>query len=121
MNAAQRRVAREWKTVQAMIRIHCRNLHCGRMALCAGCEELRRYAERRLEKCPFDEEKPTCVKCPIHCYEAAMRERVRQVMRYAGPRMLLRHPVLALRHLRDERRPLSEKAQKVAERLRRQS
>ena len=76
-------------------------------------------AERRLEKCPFAEEKPTCVKCPVHCYEAVMRERVRQVMRYAGPRMLLRHPVLALLHLRDERRPLSEKAQRVAERLRR--
>ena len=49
-----------------------------------------------------------------------MRERVRQVMRYAGPRMLLRHPILALLHLRDERRPLSERAQKVAERLQRQ-
>ena len=60
------------------------------------------------------------MKCPVHCYEAAMRERVRQVMRYAGPRMLLRHPILALLHLRDERRPLSERAQKVAERLQRQ-
>ena len=119
MNAAERRVAREWKTVQAMIRVHCRNLHGGGKALCAGCEELRLYVERRLEKCPFAEEKPTCVKCPVHCYEATMRERVRQVMRYAGPRMLLRHPILALLHLRDEKRPLSEKAQKVAERLRR--
>jgi predicted amidophosphoribosyltransferase len=120
MSSAERRVAREWKTIQAMIGIACRNLHGGGKALCGGCEELRRYAERRLEKCPFAEEKPTCVKCPVHCYEAAMRERVRQVMRYAGPRMLLRHPILALLHLRDERRPLSERAQKVAERLKRQ-
>ena len=121
MNVAERRVAREWKTVQAMIRIRCRELHEGEKALCDGCEELRRYAERRLEKCPFAEEKPACVMCPVHCYEATMRERVRQVMRYAGPRMVLRHPVLALRHLRDEKRPLSEKARRVAERLRRQS
>lgn len=118
MNSAQRRVAREWKTIQAMIGIYCHSRHGGGRTLCTGCEELRRYAERRLEKCPFAEEKPTCVKCPVHCYEAAMRERVRQVMRYAGPRMLLRHPVLALLHLRDERRPLSEKALRVAERLR---
>ena len=118
MTPAERRVAREWKTIQAMVGIYCRNLHGGRRALCAPCEELRAYAQRRLEKCPFAEEKPTCVKCPVHCYEAEMRERVRQVMRYSGPRMLLRHPVLALRHLRDERLPLSEKAQKVAERLR---
>ncbi|MBK8595616.1 MAG: nitrous oxide-stimulated promoter family protein [Holophagales bacterium] len=118
VNGAERRVAREWKTLQAMIRIRCRNVHGGGTPLCASCEELRLYAERRLEKCPFAEEKPTCVKCPVHCYEATMRERVREVMRHAGPRMLLRHPVLALLHFRDERRPLSEKAQKVAEKLR---
>lgn len=118
MSSAQRRIAREWKTLQLMIRLSCRNLHGGRKALCESCEELRAYAERRLGKCPFAEEKPTCVKCPVHCYEAQMRERVRQVMRYAGTRMLLRHPVLALLHLRDERRPLSEKARRVADRLR---
>ena len=117
MTPAERRVAREWKTVQAMIGIYCRKLHGARKGLCAECESLRLYAERRLAKCPFAEEKPTCVKCPVHCYEADMRERVRQVMRFSGPRMLLRHPVLALLHLRDERLPLSEKAQKVAERL----
>lgn len=120
MTSAERRVAREWRTLQAMIRIACRDLHGGADELCAGCGELRLYAERRLARCPFAEEKPTCVKCPVHCYEEGMRERVRQVMRYAGPRMLLRHPVLALLHLRDERLPLSEKARKVAERLKRQ-
>ena len=121
MTPAERRVAREWRTLQVMIRIACRDLHGGRKALCAGCEELRLYAERRLAKCPFAEEKPTCVACPVHCYEAEMRERVRQVMRYAGPRMLFRHPILALLHLRDERLPLSPKAQKVAERLKKQA
>ena len=121
MTPAERRVAREWKTIQAMIRIYCRNLHGKRGALCGECEEIRLYAERRLEKCPFAEEKPTCVKCPVHCYEASMRERVRQVMRFSGPRMLLVHPILALRHLRDEKLPLSEKARKVADRLRAQA
>lgn len=121
MTPAERRVAREWKTIQAMIRIYCRNKHGGRGALCEECEELRLYAERRLEKCPFSDEKPTCVKCPVHCYEAGMRERVRQVMRHSGSRMLLRHPILAIRHLRDEKLPLSPKAQKVAERLKQQA
>ncbi len=121
MTSAERRVAREWKTIQAMIRLYCRNQHGKGSALCDTCEELRLYAERRLEKCPFAEEKPTCVMCPVHCYEASMRERVRQVMRYAGPRMLLRHPILALRHLRDEKLPLSPKALKVAERLKKQA
>ena len=121
MTSAERRIAREWKTVQAMIRIYCRSRHGRRKGLCEECEELRLYAEKRLERCPFAEEKPTCVKCPVHCYEASMRERVRQVMRFSGPRMLLVHPILALRHLRDEKLPLSEKAQKVAERLKAQA
>lgn len=120
MTSAERRIAREWKTLRLMIRLSCRDLHGGTRFPCEGCAELEAYAERRLEKCPFAEEKPTCVKCPVHCYEAEMRERVRQVMRYAGPRMLLRHPVLALLHLWDERRPLSAKAAKVAERLSKQ-
>jgi hypothetical protein len=30
-----------------------------------------------------------------------MRERVRVAMRYAGPRMLFRHPIMALLHLID--------------------
>ena len=33
-----------------------------------------------------------------------MRERVRAVMRYSGPRMLTRHPVLAVAHLADGRK-----------------
>jgi hypothetical protein len=39
-----------------------------------------------------------------HCYRPEMRQRVREVMRFAGPKMLLRHPLLAVRHLLDERR-----------------
>ena len=63
------------------------------------------YATRRLDRCVFGDDKPTCANCKVHCYSDAMRERVRVVMRYAGPRILWRHPVLALAHLRDGRRP----------------
>lgn len=33
-----------------------------------------------------------------------MREKIRAVMRFSGPRMLLVHPVLAVRHLLESRR-----------------
>ena len=49
----------------------------------------------RLAKCPYQEDKTTCAKCPVHCYKPSRREQIRAVMRYAGPRMLLRHPRLA--------------------------
>lgn len=100
------RLARELTTLRAMIEIHCREQHgTARGALCAECSELMNYATRRLDRCVFGDDKPTCANCAVHCYNAPMREAVRNVMRYAGPRMLLRHPVLAIAHLRDGRRP----------------
>jgi hypothetical protein len=64
------------------------------------------YATRRLERCVFGDTKPTCANCVVHCYSAEMREKIRGVMRWAGPRMLLRHPVLGITHLLDGKRPV---------------
>ena len=99
------RLRRERKTIQAMIRLYCREQHgLPQKGLCPDCQELEDYALGRLVRCPFQENKPVCVKCTVHCYRPEMRLRVSQVMRYAGPRLLLHHPVLAVRHLIDERR-----------------
>lgn len=99
------RLERERRTVLAMIRLYCRARHGGRK-LCAECRALGEYASGRLGRCPFGEGKPTCAACPVHCYAPAMRERIREVMRRAGPRMLWHHPLLAVRHLLDGRRRL---------------
>lgn len=93
------RMTREARTIEAMIHIYCRDQHGTRGGLCPECATLQEYAGLRLEKCPFQEAKTTCAKCPVHCYRPAMREQIRVVMRYAGPRMLWRHPVLAIMHL----------------------
>ena len=98
------RLRRERSTIHAMVKIYCRDLHGSRASLCADCEALYGYAMQRLDKCVYQAEKPTCVKCPIHCYKKQMREQIRMVMRYAGPKMLLKHPLLSLRHLIDGKR-----------------
>ena len=85
-----------------MLGIYCRDHHQTRDALCDDCAKLLDYAHRRLAICPFGEAKPACNHCQVHCYSATMRERIKQVMRYAGPRMLTRHPVLALFHILDK-------------------
>lgn len=103
-----RRIARERKTIRTMIGMYCRHHHGG-SELCTECGALWAYAQKRLEKCPYGDEKPTCVNCPIHCYQAEMREKVREVMRFAGPRMLLSHPVLALFHVVDGKKPAPER------------
>ena len=97
------RMTREARTLEAMIGMHCRDQH--------GTPEERRVRHSvpsapscsptrvRLAKCPFQEHKTTCAKCPVHCYKPDRREQIRAVMRYAGPRMMLRHPRLAFYHL----------------------
>ena len=94
------RMTREARTLEAMIGVYCRDQHGDRdEALCTDCADLLRYAGLRLEKCPYQEHKTTCAKCPVHCYKPARREQIRAVMRYAGPRMLFRHPRLTFYHL----------------------
>ena len=85
------RTAQEKKTVELMIRLYCRHKE-GNRTLCRECSDLLAYSLRRLDKCKFSNNKPTCRRCPVHCY-------IRAVMRWTGPRMLLYHPMAAVRHL----------------------
>jgi hypothetical protein len=115
---ASGRLRREERTLAAMIGINCRDHHGAARAaaasvrgsnaaaspLCSDCAALLDYARTRLARCPYGTAKPTCAKCPTHCYKPAMREQVRAVMRHSGPRMIKRHPLLAAAHLVDGRR-----------------
>ncbi len=92
------RITEEKEVVGLMIRMYCRHKEHNR-ELCGGCAGLLDYALLKLDRCRFADNKPTCRNCPAHCYRKDMRERIRTVMRWAGPRMLLYHPVYAVRHL----------------------
>ncbi len=95
------RMKREKDTIYAMVRIFCSAHHSSQCRLCMECTEFLEYARMRLDACPFQEKKTTCAKCKIHCYNPAMREKARKIMRYSGPRMLWQHPLLALNHAID--------------------
>ena len=119
-------IEREKQTVEAMIRLYCKGKRHGETEngtahrssahlsvsrfhlsvfpvppLCPQCQVLLDYAIQRSELCRFGVDKPSCTRCPVHCYKPAMREQIRQVMRYSGPRMLLHDPILAIGHLWD--------------------
>jgi len=96
------RIRREIRTVRLMIGLFCRRHHGGKL-LCGDCRDLCHYAEERVEGCRFGAENPACSDCSVHCYQPAMRERILSVMRYSGPRMIGKHPLLALRHLLDRK------------------
>lgn len=102
---------REKETVSLMIALYCHGLHgTKRGALCPECAALDEYARSRSDRCPFMATKTFCANCRVHCYKPEMRAKIREVMRYSGPRMMLHHPVMAVRHVietRKEKRKLN--------------
>ncbi|HII4351160.1 TPA: nitrous oxide-stimulated promoter family protein [Enterobacter cloacae] len=106
-----KRISREKKTIAKMIALY--EKQCPQASPEEGhYQALNAYANKRLDKCAFGEDKPACKQCPVHCYQPARREEMKQVMRWAGPRMLWRHPILTVRHLIDDRRPVPELPEK---------
>ncbi|MCM1450396.1 MAG: nitrous oxide-stimulated promoter family protein [Clostridiales bacterium] len=91
-------IEREQLNVEQMIRIYCRRKE-GNRELCPDCVALLKYAKQRLVKCPFGENKTSCRKCTVHCYRPDMKERIRSVMRYSGPWMMIYHPIATIRHI----------------------
>ncbi|UJD95861.1 nitrous oxide-stimulated promoter family protein [Lelliottia amnigena] len=106
-----KRISREKETISKMIALY--ETQCPQASRDPGhYQALNAYADKRLDKCVFGEEKPACKQCPVHCYQPAKREEMKQVMRWAGPRMLWRHPLLTVRHLIDDLRPVPELPEK---------
>ena len=92
------RVSREKSVVRQMVSLYCRHkLGCKNMP--DEYRELTDYACRRLDRCRFGNGKPSCKRCPVHCYSPDRREMIRRVMRWAGPRMIIYSPLAAIRHL----------------------
>ena len=90
---------REKETVSKMISIYCKKKHGTKQGLCPECAALQEYAKMRSDKCPFMETKTFCSNCRVHCYKPEMREKIREVMRFSGPRMIFYHLVMAIRHV----------------------
>lgn len=95
-----KRIDKEQKTIGVMIQIFCGANHkTDRKCLCPACTELLDYAKERLNKCPYGENKGACSKCKIYCYKPDVRKHITEVMRFSGPKMVRKHPLLAIDHL----------------------
>lgn len=112
---AGKRINREIKTIEKMISLY-EKAHPAPNDSLDYYQKLFSYAINRLEKCRYGEDKPACKQCPIHCYQPKMREQMKLVMRWSGPKMLLHHPILAIRHLLDDRKPVPALPAKVRKR-----
>lgn len=90
---------KEKELVSQMIALYCKKKHGGSHGLCKDCAALDDYARARSERCPFMETKTFCSNCKVHCYQPAMRDKIRDVMRFSGPRMIFHHPSTAISHV----------------------
>jgi len=87
-----------------MISMYCEHHHTDNNELCTDCLILKSYSNLKLDRCIFGNKKPVCTKCPVHCYQKDEREKIKTVMRFAGPRMIFTHPYLAIMHIIDKRK-----------------
>ncbi|HVJ50685.1 nitrous oxide-stimulated promoter family protein [Desulfitobacterium sp.] len=97
------RIEQEKQTVALLVQLHCQDKHHPQGELCEDCQSLLDYAHQRLDHCKFGENKTVCGDCTVHCYKKEMREKIINIMRYSGPRILFHHPVVAIQHLIDKR------------------
>lgn len=99
MKTTEQKREHEKAIVAEMIKLYCHKQHGTKRELCQQCRELNDCAQMRSDKCPFMESKTFCSNCKVHCYKPQMREKIRTVMRFSGPRMLFHHPIMAVDHL----------------------
>lgn len=110
---------REIEVVHKMIKLYCIKKHKNKTKLCDECQKLYEYACHRRTVCPYGDNKPFCSNCKTHCYIPKMREKIREVMRFSGPRMIIYNPKVAISHLREslkeKRKSKKEEKRKIKE------
>ncbi|MEC6814674.1 nitrous oxide-stimulated promoter family protein [Photobacterium toruni] len=99
----------EFRTITAMIDLYCLKNHQinhKNFQRCDSCEQFSVYVKQRLDRCPYGEQKPSCKQCPIHCYKPQQKIKSQTIMRYSGPKMLIKHPIMAIKHLIHDKRSI---------------
>lgn len=99
MNSSDEKRTKEKELIEMMISLYCKAKHSTPHSLCSECQALKGYAFQRIDRCPVMAEKSFCSNCTIHCYQAEMREKIRTVMRFSGPRLMFYYPKVVLQHM----------------------
>ena len=92
----------EKRLIPKMVNIYChghKHERKNKKGLCPECQALLEYSLFRLDKCPFKKNKKFCSFCSIHCYKPDMKVKIKDVMKYSGPKMLFSHPIFSITHV----------------------
>jgi len=103
MEAVNRNQKKDIRLIGKFVEVYCAGRHhgagptdivlpagLGKRRLCPGCAVFLQYAIRKRLNCPLEAEKPTCKHCRIHCYATLEREKMREIMSYAGRKLMMR-------------------------------
>ncbi len=105
------RICLEKRVIVKMIILYCKKNHKDKYKkreVCEDCKALTSYALKRLDHCGYGDSKTSCSHCPTQCYKKDMKESIRAVMRYSGPRILFHFPFLASRYLIVKKRAMKK-------------
>jgi hypothetical protein len=111
------KLLRDLKTLATFIDVYCKHRHehaekgpvklktydvemiAGRpVVLCESCRKLFAHAFVKRSNCPM-EPKPACKHCPSHCYHPTYREKIQEVMRFSGRKIMMGGRLDYLYHL----------------------
>lgn len=104
------KIKREIKTFQKMVEIYCKSQHKSKSEICDECNSLEKYAIKKLNKCCFKEDKPACKNCPVHCFKPEYKAKTKEIMRFSGPKMVFKHPILTFWHLQQGKKVPAKKS-----------
>lgn len=100
------RIQEEKDLIETMISIYCKGKGHKRkenQELCESCNELKIFAFLQINKCvKLDtNQKAICGLCKYKCYSRnkEMELKMKEVMKYSGPRMIFKHPIKTIKHV----------------------
>ena len=89
---------REKKVISEMVKLYCRKNHKKR-ELCDECRDVLNYSLNRIDNCKYMYTKTFCSNCKKPCYSPKMKEKIKQIMKFSGLRILFHHPLLVISHM----------------------
>lgn len=97
-----KRIDRDRRTLEAIGQIYCSGNHASAAkdsgGMCSSCRDAIEGTLARTASCPNGHDS-NCQDCPIKCQRGDARARIRTIMAYAAPRMMLKHPIMTCEYL----------------------
>lgn len=97
-NNIEKKRDREKKVITEMVKLYCKKNHKNDK-LCDECRDVLNYSLNRIDNCKYMDTKTFCSNCKAPCYGPKMKEKVKQIMKFSGPRILFHHPLLVISHM----------------------